>query len=167
MNRTLDIAASALNVFGVDMQVAAHNIANVSTAGFQPQRATHADRPDGGGVMLESVLQGGRPARPGGRPAPMGSSLTRPELDPEERETVFLDPLPEDIRTNGITWDNAALRGAVEAMAARSPLPDPPSGTDPARELVSMTMTERAFEANAAAVRAADDMMGDLLNLKA
>lgn len=166
MNRTLDIAASALNVFGVDMQVAAHNIANMSTAGFQPQRATHADRPNGG-VMLETILQGGRPARPGGRPAPMGNSLTRPELDTGERESVFLDPLPEDIRTNGITWDNAALRGAAEAMAARSPLPDPPSGTDPARELVSMVMTGRAFEANAATVRAADDMMGDLLNLKA
>lgn len=52
---TLDIAASALAVHSVGTQVAAHNIANVSTADFLPQRATFVTGSRGIGVELESV----------------------------------------------------------------------------------------------------------------
>lgn len=53
---TLWQAAQALNVFSVDVQIAAHNIANVSTTDFKPQRAHLATGSNGNGVVLQNVL---------------------------------------------------------------------------------------------------------------
>lgn len=51
----MNLAAGSLRVHSTGMQVAAHNIANVSTADFIPQRATYATGSHGIGVELESV----------------------------------------------------------------------------------------------------------------
>lgn len=51
----MSLAAGSLATHSVGMQVAAHNVANVSTDGFQPQTATYATGPNGQGVALESV----------------------------------------------------------------------------------------------------------------
>lgn len=50
-----DMAASAMNAFGVDMMVRANNIANVNTAGFTSQHVTLATGPQGQGVMVGSI----------------------------------------------------------------------------------------------------------------
>ena len=42
-----------------------------------------------------------------------------------------------------------------------------PSGTELAREMPGMIITQRTYEANAQTVRTADEMLGTLLNLKA
>lgn len=55
LSTSMLIAHDALQVHGVGIQVAAHNIANVSTAGFVPQRATFVDGANCQGVALESV----------------------------------------------------------------------------------------------------------------
>ena len=54
----LGIGASALNTHAWGMAVTAHNIANVSTDGFEPQRAHYASGPHGEGVRLNAVSQG-------------------------------------------------------------------------------------------------------------
>lgn len=65
MSSTIDAiysAASGLNAFGNGMNVTAHNIANVETAGFQPQSANYATGSQGQGVELQvmppPVLEG-------------------------------------------------------------------------------------------------------------
>lgn len=55
INSAMHLASDSLGVHSVGMRVTTHNIANVSTAEFEPQRATYATGPDGIGVALESV----------------------------------------------------------------------------------------------------------------
>ena len=47
-----------MNTHSWGMAVTAHNVANVSTAGFEPQRAAFATGPSGQGVRLDAILQG-------------------------------------------------------------------------------------------------------------
>lgn len=59
ISTSMHLGASAMNTHSWGMAVAAHNVANVSTAGFEPQRAVYATGPAGQGVRLDAVLQGG------------------------------------------------------------------------------------------------------------
>lgn len=45
----------ALSAFSTSLNVTAHNVANVSTEGFQPQRVELADGPGGQGVQVAAV----------------------------------------------------------------------------------------------------------------
>lgn len=54
----MSIAASAMNAHSRGMAVTAHNLANVNTAGFEPQRAAYATGPQGQGVRVDAVFQG-------------------------------------------------------------------------------------------------------------
>ena len=114
INASMHLASGALAIHAVGIQVAAHNIANVSTGDFLPQRAIYATGPHGVGVALESV----------------------------RRETEAATP----VETGGIFGEKRA------------------SGTKLAKEIPQMISTQRAFEANAATVRVADEMYGSLLN---
>lgn len=115
INNSLKISASALGVFGTGMQVAAHNVANVSTDGFMPQRTVYATGANGIGVELDAVLtQDG-----------MG------EINPN------------------INNRNDRVHGDLAH-----------SGTDVAKEFVHMIEMRNAFEANALAVRTADELTG-------
>ena len=51
------IGALAMDAHSWGMAVTAHNVANVNTAGFTPQRAVYATGPGGRGVRLDAVLQ--------------------------------------------------------------------------------------------------------------
>ena len=66
ISTSMQLGASAMNTHSWGMAVASHNVANVSTAGFEPQRAVYATGPAGQGVRLDAVLQGGVPSGPGG-----------------------------------------------------------------------------------------------------
>ena len=59
ISTSMQLGASAMNTHSRGMAVTAHNVANVSTAGFEPQRAVYATGPAGQGVRLDAVLQGG------------------------------------------------------------------------------------------------------------
>lgn len=54
-------SAQALSAFGVSLNATAHNVANVSTEGYQPQQVALADGPGGQGVQVAAVTtaQGG------------------------------------------------------------------------------------------------------------
>lgn len=67
INSAMHLASGSLGVHSVGMQVAAHNIANVSTDDFRPQRAAYATGSQGIGVELESVRKEDQPL--GRRPA--------------------------------------------------------------------------------------------------
>jgi len=118
---SMHLAAGSLATHSVGMQVSAHNVANISTDGFMPQRATYATGSNGMGVELESVRKLNQPLR-------------------------------------GL--DAASVSG--DAGFADSALPA--SSTDIAKEMPHMILTERGFQANAAAIRTADEMLGTLLN---
>lgn len=121
IDSALYMAADSLAVHSVGMQVTAHNIANVSTADFLPQRATYATGQNGVGVELQSVRK---------QDAPLG----RPSL-------------------------------ANNAEASESAAKIRASGTELAREIPQMIATQRAFEANAATIRTAEEMSATILNI--
>lgn len=56
-SNSLQIGASALNAFSWGTAVTAHNVANVSTAGFEPQRAVYSNNANDQGVSFDAVLK--------------------------------------------------------------------------------------------------------------
>lgn len=112
----METSAGALRAFSIQTQIAAHNIANISTNGFEPVAASLADGPAGKGVRVSALWQGGTP----------------------------------------IT--------AKESTSAKHG--DTPSGTDLAREVVSLISSQRAFEANAQTIATQDAMLGYLLDTR-
>lgn len=60
--------------------------------------------------------------------------------------------------------DPAVTRPATEAAAPASPFPV--SHVDEAREMVNLTLNQRSFEANAVVIRASDELIGTLIDLK-
>lgn len=111
------LSSAALQVFGARTQIAAHNIANVSTDGFKPVTANLEDGPAGKGVAVSALWQGGAP-------------ITAKE-------------------------STSAKPGSGE-----------PSGTDLAREMVSLISSQRAFEANTKTIATQDAMLGYLLDMR-
>jgi len=135
------ISVSALDAFAVGMQAIAHNLANVSTEGFQPQEVYYSSLPPYMGVQLGDVTGPGRESAPLRPPEP--EILTAPVPDQQ-----FQLPPPPDNLTSFLPpeWLN-------------------PSQTSVEREMVNMIIVQRAYEANAVPIRAWDEMTGTLVNL--
>ena len=146
ITESMSIVAQALSSYSVGMAVTAHNVANVNTSGFKPQTAVFATGPDGVGVQLETIFQGNGLARP--RPLDMPDSLAS----------------PADTHARTIVASAAAPNGDANGMP---PEFVNPGGTDPGREMVNMIVARYSFEANAATIRAADEISGTLLNVMA
>lgn len=119
ISSSMGLAAGSMAVHSVGLQVASHNIANVSTAGFTPQRATYATGAGGIGVELENVRK----------------------LD------------------QALGGDTASVSSEAMAAATKG------SGTELAREVPQLILNQRGFEANAATICAADQMLGSLLDM--
>lgn len=138
---SMQVGGQAMETFSWAMNVAAHNLANVNTAGFQPQRATFATGPNDLGVQLEAVFQGDGLSRD--RPSGVDGPIRYPgNLVGDYDNTVTYPP-----------------------TAGMPPEILDPSGTDIAREMVNMIVAQRGYEANAKVVGTADDMMGTLLDI--
>ena len=60
ISSAMHTGASALNTYAWGMTIVAHNVANVNTDAFEPQRIHYADGPGGEGVRLNAVSQGDR-----------------------------------------------------------------------------------------------------------
>ncbi len=131
ISSALYMGAGAMQAHSWGMAVSAHNVANVSTDGFTPQRALFATGPGGRGVTLDTVL----------REPPLGGAVSAP--------------------------DRPGASGDVSAAAGLPPEAMRPSGTELAKEMPRMIVTQRTYESNAQTVRTADDMLGTLLNIKA
>lgn len=132
ISSALYLGAGAMQAHSWGMAVSAHNVANVSTDGFTPQRALFATGPGGRGVTLDTVL----------REPPLGGAVSAQDRP-------------------------GAASGADADMAGLPPEAMRPSGTELAKEMPRMIVTQRTYEANAQTVRTADDMLGTLLNIKA
>ena len=131
ISSALYMGAGAMQAHSWGMAVSAHNVANVSTDGFTPQRALFATGPGGRGVTLDTVL----------REPPLGGAVSAP--------------------------DRPGASGDVSAAAGLPPEAMRPSGTELAKEMPRMIITQRTYESNAQTVRTADDMLGTWLNIKA
>lgn len=131
ISQALFLGAGAMQAHSWGMAVSAHNVANVSTDGFTPQRALFATGPGGRGVTLDTVL----------REPPLGGAVS--------------------------AQDRPGAAGGASHMAGLPPEVARPSGTELAREMPRMIVTQRTYEANAQTVRTADEMLGTLLNMKA
>ena len=131
ISSALFMGAGAMQAHSWGMAVSAHNVANVSTDGFTPQRALFATGPGGQGVTLDTVIR-----EPG------------------------LGGLAAGYGPDGATT-------AAQDVSGLPPGVPRPSGTELAREMPHMIVTQRTYEANAATVRTADEMLGTLLNMKA
>lgn len=132
ISSALYLGAGAMQAHSWGMAVSAHNVANVSTDGFTPQRALFATGPGGRGVTLDTVL----------REPPLGGAVSAQD------------------RPGAVSGGDAHVAG-LPPEALR------PSGTELAKEMPRMIVTQRTYEANAQTVRTADDMLGTLLNIKA
>lgn len=133
ISSALFMGAGAMQAHSWGMAVTAHNMANVSTDGFTPQRALFATGPGGRGVTLDTVIREPGLGGPAAGYGPDGVAATL-----QDQNVAGLPP--------------EALR---------------PSGTELAREMPHMIVTQRTYEANAVTVRTADEMLGTLLNIKA
>lgn len=113
INQSMQIAAGSISVHSVGMQTAAHNIANISTAGFLPQIASYATGSHGIGVELQSVRKqtASRDAQTGIESAGAGADFTGTAVS----GTDLAKEMTEMIATqHGIAANAAVIRSADE-----------------------------------------------------
>jgi len=168
------IPQSALTSLGVVMQVTANNIANVNTDGFQPSRVMLMSGPyQDEGVQVGAVYRtmqhgpavinhlGENDVRSTNDVAAMGMRNSQENYD----STVAQDIERTQQANTADAWHaqnhragqyaENLIRGIVEG-----------SNTDLPREVVTMMVTANAYSANAAVIRAWDELIGSILNVK-
>lgn len=128
-------SAQALQAFGTSLDVTAHNIANMSTEGYQPLRAELADGPGGQGVQVAAVSRAGSGLEQAGPVAGQGGAQGS---DPGE-----------------------GLRG----VSSSTGLLGMGNGVDVAREMVGLMQIERAYSANATMISAVEQTTGRVMDL--
>ncbi|MDR3045318.1 MAG: flagellar basal body protein [Desulfovibrio sp.] len=125
----------ALDAFGTSMAVTANNVANMNTDEFRASDVRlQTGPPEQGGQVQNGQEQGVQVA--------------------EIRQSTTEGPLRMDLRR--VVHEDGSVsveQGIVEG-----------SNTDVAKEMVNMITDQRAFEANAAVVRARDEMTGILVD---
>jgi flagellar basal-body rod protein FlgC len=133
------ISVSALDAFATGMQAVAHNIANVNTAGFQPQAVRYSSLPPHTGVQVGDIT---------------GPGPTAPDPDP----VVVTAPPPEPL-TGVLPPPSDDLTSFMPPERLH------PSGTSLEREMTNMIILQRAYEANVVPIRTWDEISGTLLDL--
>ena len=142
INQVPYISVSALDAFSTGMQAIAHNIANVNTEGFHPQSVYYASLPPYMGVQVGDITGPG----PQGLAASMPGAEIAPVSVPDQQIGV-LPPAPDNLTSfMPPEWLN-------------------PSQTSLEREMVNMTLVQRAYEANTVPIRVWDEMTGTLIDL--
>lgn len=109
---SMHLASGSMATHNVGMQVAAHNIANISTDGFTPQRAEYATGANGVGVELQTVRKVEQPL---GRGNP-DIAASAPSM-PERSGTELAYELPRMIATQrGFEAQAVTIRTADEML---------------------------------------------------
>jgi flagellar basal-body rod protein FlgC len=111
-NSSLAVAAGAMTAQSWGLAVTAHNVANVSTAGFQPGRAAYATGPAGFGARLSAVVPAADAARP---EAANGASAVSPAQAVYDVTTIVGAPSGTDLGTASV--EMIATQHAYEANA--------------------------------------------------
>lgn len=126
---------SALDAFGTSMAVTANNVANMNTDEFRAS---------------DVRLQTGPPEQSGQAQNGQEQGVQVADI----RQSTTEGPLRTDLRREVHEDGSVSVeQGLVEG-----------SNTDVAKEMVNMFTDQRAFEANAAVVRARDEMTGILVD---
>lgn len=137
----LSTPLSALQVNQFRMDVAANNVANVNTDGFQASTVTTSDR-----AYINDIGQGtqvtGTYAPP--RPGPMAIDTAAPNVTPAPLPNQAVPP----------AGGAASVDGMVEL-----------SNTDLVTEMTNMISAQRAYDANIGMSRTVDEANQTLLDL--
>lgn len=164
------MAQSALSAVDVVMNVSASNIANINTDGYKASRVTLQSGPADEGVRVAAVH---RDMTPG--PAVI-SHLSENDV------RGSLDVAARNMRVSEENYDAAAAQDRERLQQANAPDSQKiheyregqrarslteGSNTDLPRELATHVVMESAYSANAATIRAMDEMTGSILNIKA
>lgn len=156
------VSVSALDAFATGMQATAHNIANVNTAGFQPQAVYYADLPPHMGVRVGDITGPG-PTAP--RPDPDAVTFPRDPgvvTFPAPEQPIGVLPPPPDDLTAPVSPEQ--VNPAYTAFMPPEMLN--PSNTSLETEMVHMMIAQRAYEANVVPVQAWNEMTGTLIDIK-
>ena len=167
------IPHSALSSLDVVMQTTANNIANVNTDGFKATHATLMSAPRDEGVQVGALY---RSMTPG--PAiinHLGENDVRYSNDiatmgmrnsQENYDTAVAQDVDRIQQANAAdAWN---IQNYREGQNARNLIQGIVEGsnTDLPREFTTMIVTANAYSANAAAIRAWDELVGSILNVK-
>jgi flagellar basal-body rod protein FlgC len=167
------IPESALSSLDVVMQNSAHAIANVNTDGFRASRVVLESGPVDEGVRVGAVYRDMRPGpavithltendvRVANDIAARGMRTTQENFDTAVAQDVdrlqqanAADAWRVERHREG-QYSANLIHGMVEG-----------SNTDIPREFTTLLMTENAYGANAAVIRALDELTGSLVNVK-
>jgi flagellar basal-body rod protein FlgC len=168
------IPQSALTSLEVVMQTTANNIANTNTDGFKASRALLMSGPyQDEGVQVGALY---RSMEPG--PAIINHLGQNDVRDSDDVAAMYTRNSRENYDT-AVAQDvdrtqqaNAAdawnVQNYREGQSARTRIQGMTEGsnTDLPREFANMIVTENAYSANAAAIRAWDELTGSILNVK-
>lgn len=117
LSSSMYMAADSMSVHTVGTQVASHNIANISTDGFTPQRATYATGSNGMGVELENVRKLEQPW--GGDTASISSEALDLSVRKTPSGTEIAREVPQLIRNQrGFEANAATIRTTDEMMGS-------------------------------------------------
>ncbi|MDR1489242.1 MAG: flagellar basal body protein [Desulfovibrio sp.] len=164
---------SALTSLDVVMQTTANNIANVNTDGFKARYVALETGPMDEGVRIGGTFRDMSPGpavinhlaendvRVANDVAARGMRNTQ-----ENYDTAVAQDL--DRIQQGNTNDAWAVEDYRDGQVARDQIHGIVEGsnTDLAREFTRMIATENAYSANAAMIRAWDEMTGSILNIR-
>lgn len=168
------IPQSALNSLEVTMQATAHNIANINTNGFKSQRVVLQSGPfQDEGVRVGAVY---RDMSPG--PAVINNLAENDVRDAIEvsargmrtTQENFDSAVAQDVgrlqqADSADAWHVENYRKGQNSESLIRGLTEG-SNTDLPREFANLIVTETAYSANAATIRAWDEMAGSILNVK-
>lgn len=168
-----NIPHSALTAMDVVMQTTAHNIANVNTDGFRAQHVVLQTGPFDEGVQVGAIW---RDMHPG--PAVIN------HLSENDVRTVN-DMAARGMRNSQENYDTAVAQdvdrlqqgNAADAFRVENHRKSHDSWntitgvainstTELPREFANLMITENAYSANAAVIRAWDEMVGSILNVR-
>ncbi len=106
---TMEISATALHAFSTRQQATAHNIANVNTDGFDPQRVDLEERQNGG---VEAQLH--QPSEP--FPAEAAMFPHQQDMEPQPSATDLAQEMVDMITTENAYTANAKMLSSQASM---------------------------------------------------
>ena len=167
------IPQSALSSLDVVMQATAHNIANINTDGYKSLNVTLQSGPYDEGARVGAIYRDMSP----------GPAIINHLAENDVRNVV--EVAARGMRNTAENYDTAVVQdhdrlqqaNAADAwnvenyrkgQNARSLISGLREGSnvDLPREFAKMVVTENAYSANAATIRAWDELTGSILNLK-
>ncbi len=167
------VSASALNAFGTVMQATANNIANVATNGYKAQVVQLESGPLDRGVLASAVYRDMTPGpaviynlseqdvRSAQNAAAQGMRDSQENYDTAQAQDVTRSQQAD----TAASWYSQEIRAGQDARVMVENGYIEGSNTELPREFANLALTETAYSANAAAIRAFEEQTGALLDI--